>query len=159
VGLLWDLPGSARVAETSSSDLAFSGGGVLATYRMALPSIAPGAEAVVNGVRLAVAHIVVYDDVDRNGRFDSAMAGGTGPDIPRGVSPIGVAVHLGGTPDPMFDSTPFRLLKPGWQFVNVERNSDPRPAVLVPYAMANPIRPDVPVSETRVPRRILDLVP
>jgi hypothetical protein len=87
------------------------------------------------------------------------MVGGTGPDVPRGVSPIGVAVHMGGAADATFDASPFRLLKPGWQFVNVERNSDPRPAVLVPYSMTNPIRPDVPVSETPVRRRILDIIP
>lgn len=165
--LLWDLPGSAQTLETSSADLSFGGGGVQATYVLELPGPASsssgpvpfGAITTVAGVRVAWAHVIVYDDVDRNARFNSSMAGGSGPDIVRGVSPIAIAVRLDGTPDAMFDSTPFRLLKPGWQYVNVERNSDPRPAVLIPYAMNNPMRPDVPISETAVRRRILDLLP
>jgi hypothetical protein len=126
---------------------------------MVLPSIPDNAFGLVGGNRVAFAHLVIYDDVDRSGAFNSSMAGGMGPDIVRGVSPIGVGVLLGGRPDPSFATSPFRLLKDGWQFVNVERNSDPRPAVLVPYAMSNPVRPDIPVSETAVRRRILDLVP
>jgi hypothetical protein len=164
--LLWDLPSTSVPFESISADLSFGGGGVQATYVLDVPGpaiaagpIPTGAITIVNGVRVAWAHIVVYDDVDRSGRFNSSMAGGTGPDILRGVSPIGIGVRLDGTPDPMFDQTPFRLLKPGWQYVNVERNSDPRPAVLIPYAMNNPLRPDVPISETAVRRRILDLLP
>jgi hypothetical protein len=159
VALLWDLPEGSRVLESAASDLAFGGGGVAASFRMTLPSIPAGAVGVVDGVRVAFAHVLVYDDVDRNGVFDSTFEGGTGTDVVRGVSPIAIAANLGGTPGAAFDEGPFRLLKPGWQFVNVERNSDPRPAVLIPYTMNNPLRPDVPVSETRVSRRILNLVP
>jgi hypothetical protein len=157
--LLWDRPGSTTTIESSAADLSFGGGGVQALYRMSIPAVPAGAEGMVDGVRVAFAHIVVYDDVDRSGTFNSSMVGGTGPDILRGVSPIGVAVRFSGTPSAMFDESPFRLLKEGWQFVNVERNSDPRPAVLIPYAMNNPLRPDVPISETPVRRRILDLLP
>jgi hypothetical protein len=159
VALLWDLPRGAAVAEAASSNVTFGAGNTAATYRMVLPSIPDNAFGIVGGARVAFAHLVIYDDVDRSGSFNSSMAGGTGPDIVRGVSPIGVGVRLGARPDPSFATSPFRLLKEGWQFVNVERNSDPRPAVLVPYAMSNPVRPDIPVSETAVRRRILDLVP
>ncbi|MFO0560525.1 MAG: hypothetical protein U0269_21095 [Polyangiales bacterium] len=158
VALLWDVAGSAELEETSSTPVAFSGGGVVATYRMIVPAVGMRSLRTVGGVTVAFAHIVIYDDVDRSTRFNSSMAGGTGPDILRGVSPIGVAVRTSGAPDASFQDSPFRLLKEGWQFVNVERNSEPRPAVLVPYAMSNPVRPDVPVSETAVRRRILDLL-
>jgi hypothetical protein len=159
VAVLWDLPAGARFLESSGAELAFSGGGVNASYRLVLPSIPAEAVGTAGGARVAFGQLVVYDDVDRNGRFDSALEGGMGPDIVRGVSPIALAANLGGTPTAAFDEGPFRLLKPGWQFVNVERNSDPRPAVLVPYAMTNPLRPDIPVSETRASRRILNLLP
>lgn len=160
-GLLWDLPGGSQTIESSSADLSFGGGGVQATYTLELPGPATSSSGpvpfaaltTVNGVRVAWAHLVVYDDVDRSGRYTP------GSDVIRGVSPLGIAVRLDGTPDPMFDFTPFRLLKQGWQFVNVERNSEPRPAVLIPYAMTNPMRPDVPINDTPVRTRILDLLP
>jgi hypothetical protein len=158
VALLWDVAGSAELEESASTPVVFSPGGVVATYRMIVPALAMRGLRTVGGVTVAFAHIVIYDDVDRSTRFNSSMAGGAGPDIVRGVSPIGVAVRTSGAPDATFQDSPFRLLKEGWQFVNVERNSEPRPAVLIPYAMNNSVRPDVPVSETAVRRRILDLL-
>lgn len=158
VALLWDVGGSAEVDEASSTPVVFSPGGVVATYRMTVPSLSMRAIRPVGSTLVAFAHVVIYDDVDRSGRFNSSMAGGTGPDILRGVSPVGIGIRLVGPTDAMFEASPFRLLKEGWQFVNVERNSEPRPAVLIPYAMSNPVRPDVPVSETAVRRRILDLL-
>jgi hypothetical protein len=159
VALLWDRPGSNDWIETNGANFVFNAG-VFGGYRMALTTVPPGAFGTVDGVRVAYAYITVYDDVDRNGMFNSSMVGGVGPDVPRGVSPIAIAVRDGaGVGGDVFAESPFRLLRIGWQFVNIERDSNPQPAVLVPYAMTNPVRPDVPVSETPQRRRFLDLLP
>lgn len=155
--LLWDLPGGSRTLENGSTAVTL--GATRGTYALNVPDVPMMALAPLHGVTVAFAHIIIYDDVDGSRGFNSSMAGGAGPDIVRGVSPIGVAIRIGATPDSSFASSPFRLLKEGWQFVNVERNSEPRPAVLVPYAMGNPVSPDVPIAETAVRRRVLDLIP
>lgn len=155
--LLWDLTGGTNTLESGS--VAVSLGATRGTYAFSMAEVPMLAFAGVHGVSIAFAHIVIYDDVDGSRTFNSSMTGGTGPDILRGVSPIGVAIRQGDSPTAGFATSPFRLLKNGWQFVNVERNSEPRPAVLIPYAMNNPVSPDVPIAETAVRRRVLDLIP
>ncbi|MDP3278123.1 MAG: hypothetical protein Q8Q09_23255 [Deltaproteobacteria bacterium] len=159
VTLLWDVPGSAEFIESSAVDFNLGAGGGAALFRMSLPNVPAGAMGMIGGTTVAFAHICVYDDVDRNGRFGSSMVGGVGPDIPRGISPIGIAVRGSAAGTGTFSESPFRLLQSGWQFVNVERDSEPRPAVLVPYSNTNPVRPDVVINDTPVRRRILDLLP
>lgn len=140
VALFWDRPGAMPFVETNGYALMFGVGGY-AAYPLVLAG-PPDASvrAVVGGAPVALAFIVVYDDVNNNTRLDA------GVDVTRGLSPVGIVWRGEGTPSPEFARSPFRDTAEGYQLVHYRADASTGSLGFVPFDTTVPVSPDVPVA-------------
>lgn len=141
LALFWDVRGETRLIETNGTALRFVGR--FATYPVTLAGTPP-AEAIGAwmGSQVAIAYLVVYDDVDDNTRFDQ------GTDRLDGLSPV-VITWRAATP---FTAPaggghfPLRLVGDGWRFGHVHLDYGLGRADVVGYDGTVPVSPDLPVA-------------
>lgn len=144
--LLWVRPGVRAPLETNGVALQFTGN--WAPYPLALAE-PPAAEArfALNGVTLAAAMIVVYDDVN-----DDRQLGFAGGDALRGVSSLTLAwrAESATPPEAGFARTAFVDVQPGYQLAWRTRDISTGGVTLIPFDNTRPISPDAQVSPTEL---------
>ncbi len=139
VAVAWDRPGLGA-GYTTSNDLGavFAGGGNTAAVPVLVTYVLPEYTTAFDGTSFSIGYVIAYDDVNDNGRFDSASAigpdGGTdggptmdasvgsdgsvgpaGGDPVRGVSRVLITVRSFEAPSAAFLASPFRDVPGGVQ--------------------------------------------
>jgi hypothetical protein len=94
------------------------------------------------GSQVAVAYLVVYDDVNDNARFDR------GTDRFDGLSPVVITWRAAApfTAPPGGGHFPLRLVGDGWRLGHVHLDLGLGRADVVPYDGTVAVSPDIPVS-------------
>jgi hypothetical protein len=115
--LRWDLPGAGRFAMTHDTTLRF-GGEPLSSSFLVLIGGPPDAalRGVVGGVEVASAYVLVYDDLNGDGRFEETE------DTVLTQSPIGIAWRGAGAVSSDLARSPFSDLIEGWETVRYQRD-------------------------------------
>ncbi|MBI5517099.1 MAG: hypothetical protein HY909_25190 [Deltaproteobacteria bacterium] len=169
VALVWDRPGTA-LAEGPGSTLTLSRVAPFARFPVNLPGPPPElAQGTVGGVRVGLAYLVGYEDLDSNDRFTgmgpmdsdggTPDAGGPTADIFRALSRVALAWRGEGTPTEAFEASVFRELTPGWQYVLLHPDASTGSLGMTPFDPTTAVSPDLLFSPTVLARRPPDLVP
>ncbi len=149
VALAWDLP-TGGYAFTNDSMLTFLSGYSLYPLMVG----APPNEALLDldGVQVAIAYLIVYDDLNVDGVFDQN-------DALRGRSQIGVAYRSQQDDSDPFLSSRFRDLLPGLQYVHVHQDFTVGGELgVAPLDPTLPVSPDVLVHTEALTESLPDIV-
>lgn len=144
--LFWVRPGVRGLTETHGVALQFAGN--WAQFPLTLAEAPePGVRFTVEGVELAAAMILAYDDLDNDRRMNLAAG-----DSLRGMSSITLVWRTEAMrpPDPGFARTAFADIQFGYQFAWRARDFSTGGVALIPFDNTRPISPDVPVSPTEL---------
>ncbi len=149
VALVWDRAG---VAVTSTQDSSLNFFGAYARFPIAISALPSDARVQVGNLDVALAYLVVYDDINNNQRYESA-------DVLRGLSPIAIAYRGAGVPNQTFANSQFQDLYEGFQFVHLHTDYAAAGAIgLAPLDHTLPISPDVLVNSEVDPSPIPNLL-
>lgn len=121
--LAWDRPGQGTgFVMASDAALTFIGNSPTAAFNVSVTYVLPEYTATIGATTLSIAHLVVYDDANDNGRFDEGTGttsgdGGTtvDGDPVRGVSRVVITVRSVANPSAEFLASAFRDVPPGVQ--------------------------------------------
>jgi hypothetical protein len=152
VALFWVRPGERGRTERNGVALRFTGPWSPFPLTLADPP-EPAVRYAVGGVPLAVAMILVYDDLNNNRVMDLASG-----DSLRGISNITV-VWRGEGGDPAaaaFRQSAFADLGAGYHFAWRVQDFSTNGVTLLPFDGARPISPDAPVSPTELDPLMLE---
>lgn len=144
--LFWVRPGVRGLTETHGVALQFVGN--WAQFPLVIADAPePGVRFVLQGVELAAAMILVYDDVDDDRRMNL----GNGDSL-RGMSSVTLVWRTEAMrpPDPGFARSAFADIQFGYQFAWRTRDFSTGGVALIPFDNTRPISPDVPVSPTEI---------
>lgn len=148
--LAWDLPGD-DISTDADEPLDFVSG--YAYFPVALTKAPNDALHPVGDHRIAIAHLLVYDDVDDNGIFEPST------DELRADSPVGLAYLEGEGPAEELVGTRYADLLPGWQYVHFHRDYSVGETGLAPYDPTVFVAPDILVAERALEQPVTDVIP
>jgi len=128
--LAWDLPGmSTGMVLTNDSALTFVSSGE-AGYNLVLSNVPPNVSRTLGSTSVALANVIVYDDLDANGQYDppvsSSLDAGTVDAVPppdgapvtdllRGVSRVQITARSFAPPGSDLLDSAFQYVAPGFQ--------------------------------------------
>jgi hypothetical protein len=151
--LAWDLPGSSAVLTSDDVALSFTAG--YAFFPVTAGAAPAEALADIGGTAVAVAHVVIYDDLDGDGAFDLAAG-----DELRAASDIGLAYRDETAPSEAFATSRFVDLLPGWQYVHFHADYAEGGATgLSPFDPTAFVSPDAVVSAAPHTEPVANVVP
>ncbi|MEM6996098.1 MAG: hypothetical protein AAF721_36665 [Myxococcota bacterium] len=151
VMVAWDLPGGPESVMTHDTAISIVSG--YAWFPLTVAAAPAEAVVVVEGVEVAVGHLLVYDDIDGDEGFTA------GTDLRRGGSPIGIAYSSASTPDALL-GTRYSELLPGFQFVHFHDDFSYGGGVgLAPFDPTVFVAPDLIVDVAPRSEPLPDVVP
>jgi len=120
--LLWERPGGGAIS-TNDQPLSFGPGREFDGAPFEIDISGPPPEAALSslhGVRFAVAHVVVYDDINHSNRFEHRLVGTPiGNDVVRGISNVAI-LWRGSEPGEQQSATdPLMDTWPGYELVTI----------------------------------------
>jgi hypothetical protein len=120
--LLWERPGGAAVS-TNDHALSFRTGQPFESATFAIDLAGPPPESWVSrlgSTRFALAHVVVYDDVDQTNHLEHTLVSRQdGRDVVRGISNVAILWQAPGPRDSAATSDPFLDTWSGYQLVTI----------------------------------------
>lgn len=151
VALAWDRPGfSTGASFDNDAPIAF-GPFNAANYTIRVASPPPDAVGAIGGTLVGLGYPIVYDDTNRNGRFDP------GVDSLRGVGSVAVGWRSG-VASTLFARSGLREMEEGLQMVDVHADYGTGRLGVTPYDGTSPTPPDVAVDIGPTPTAIPDIV-
>jgi hypothetical protein len=156
--LAWDDANASSITTSNDTPLTFMG--EYSLFGLDAVSIPPAAAGSVSGTQVAIAYVIVYDDLDLDGHYTPGAAlDAGGSDMLRGFAPIAVAYRSPEAPSAAFALSPLRDLLPGWQFVNVHVDYTTNSAGVSPFDPTHVVTADVAVDSGPISASIPNLVP
>ncbi len=158
VALAWDNAGGPGRTMSNDAPLTFGATG-FATYSVNVASIPPAAIGDIGGTQIAIAYIVVYDDLDSSNSFTPSVGDGGAGDMLRGISPVGIAYRSMDPASAAFSVSSLRDIGPGYQFVDFHVDFSSRSIGVLPFDPTHVVAPDIVVDVGPVTVAFPDLVP